>query len=175
MILIKTVRLNTDGEVTFANASARDCFGERIVGSDFADLFPNGPDPFKQLAVAGRVLGLVSLLGSANTMVHWPSAAAMPGTPRVRVGEVRVEERWELFRALAFAMTTEDFLATGGFHAGYTGHGLEDADFAEVVRRAGGTMAWVGGATAYLQPGDEVTLAIERLGELTAPVVERPS
>ena len=27
----------------------------------------------------------------------------------------------------------------------------------------------------YLQPGDVVTLAIERLGELTAPVVERPS
>jgi fumarylacetoacetate (FAA) hydrolase len=27
----------------------------------------------------------------------------------------------------------------------------------------------------YLQPGDDVTLAIERLGELTAPVVERPS
>ncbi len=27
----------------------------------------------------------------------------------------------------------------------------------------------------YLEPGDEVTLAIERLGELTAPVVERPS
>jgi 2-keto-4-pentenoate hydratase/2-oxohepta-3-ene-1,7-dioic acid hydratase in catechol pathway len=26
----------------------------------------------------------------------------------------------------------------------------------------------------YLQPGDTVTLAIERLGELTAPVVERP-
>ena len=27
----------------------------------------------------------------------------------------------------------------------------------------------------YLQPGDEVTLAIERLGALSAPVVERPS
>jgi 2-keto-4-pentenoate hydratase/2-oxohepta-3-ene-1,7-dioic acid hydratase in catechol pathway len=27
----------------------------------------------------------------------------------------------------------------------------------------------------YLEPGDVVTLAIERLGELTAPVVERPS
>jgi fumarylacetoacetate (FAA) hydrolase len=27
----------------------------------------------------------------------------------------------------------------------------------------------------YLQPGDEVSLAIERLGELTAPVIERPS
>ncbi len=83
-------------------------------------------------------------------------ARRTPGTPRVRVGEVRVEERWELFRAVAFAMTTEDFLATGGFHPGYTGHGLEDADLAEVVRRAGGTMAWVGGATAYLQPGQQV-------------------
>jgi fumarylacetoacetate (FAA) hydrolase len=27
----------------------------------------------------------------------------------------------------------------------------------------------------YLEPGDTVTLAIERLGELTAPVVQRPS
>ncbi|MGH2429922.1 MAG: fumarylacetoacetate hydrolase family protein [Candidatus Limnocylindria bacterium] len=27
----------------------------------------------------------------------------------------------------------------------------------------------------YLQPGDSVTLAIERLGELTSPVIERPS
>ena len=26
----------------------------------------------------------------------------------------------------------------------------------------------------YLEPGDTVTLAIERLGELTSPVVERP-
>jgi len=27
----------------------------------------------------------------------------------------------------------------------------------------------------YLQPGDTVTLAVERLGELTSPVVERPA
>ena len=27
----------------------------------------------------------------------------------------------------------------------------------------------------YLEPGDEVTLTIERLGALTAPVVERPT
>ena len=27
----------------------------------------------------------------------------------------------------------------------------------------------------YLEPGDTVTLAIERLGELTAPVVQRPT
>ncbi|MDH4335080.1 MAG: fumarylacetoacetate hydrolase family protein [Chloroflexota bacterium] len=26
----------------------------------------------------------------------------------------------------------------------------------------------------YLEPGDTVTLAIERLGELTNPIVERP-
>jgi fumarylacetoacetate (FAA) hydrolase len=27
----------------------------------------------------------------------------------------------------------------------------------------------------YLEPGDEVTLAVERLGALTTPIVERPS
>jgi 2-keto-4-pentenoate hydratase/2-oxohepta-3-ene-1,7-dioic acid hydratase in catechol pathway len=26
----------------------------------------------------------------------------------------------------------------------------------------------------YLQPGDEVTLRVERLGNLTTPVIERP-
>ena len=27
----------------------------------------------------------------------------------------------------------------------------------------------------YLEPGDSVTLAVERLGQMTAPVVQRPS
>lgn len=79
-----------------------------------------------------------------------------PGTPPLEVGEVRVEERWELFSALAFAMSVEDFEASGGFHPGYTGHGLEDADFARSVSEQGGAMVWVGGATAYLQPGDPI-------------------
>lgn len=91
-------------------------------------------------------------MGRLNTM-----ARRTPGTPRVRVGELRVEKRWELFNAVAFAISAEDFRATGGFHPAYAGHGLEDADFAEVVRRKGGAMVWVGGATAYLQPGAEVS------------------
>ena len=84
-------------------------------------------------------------------------AVPMPGTPGVPPGEVRLETRWELFSGVSFAMSAADFTASGGFHVGYTGHGLEDADLAETVRRAGGALAWVGGATAYLQPGREVT------------------
>lgn len=91
-------------------------------------------------------------VGRLNTM-----ARRTPGTPRVRVGELRLEKRWALFNAVAFAMRSDDFLATGGFHPAYTGQGLQDADFAEVVRRKGGAMVWVGGATGYLQPGPDLS------------------
>lgn len=75
-----------------------------------------------------------------------------PGTPPLEAGQLLVEQRPELFHSIAFAMSAEDFERSGGFHTDYTGHGLEDADFAEVVRRADGALVWVGGATAYLQP-----------------------
>lgn len=88
-------------------------------------------------------------------------AVRTPGTPHLQSGEVRVESRWELFRGTAFAMSAAGFTATGGFHPGYTGPGLEDADLAETVRRAGGALVWVGGATAYLQPYSGATAAEE--------------
>ncbi|MFK5645974.1 galactosyltransferase-related protein [Ornithinimicrobium sp. LYQ121] len=75
-----------------------------------------------------------------------------PGTPALSPGELRPETRWDYFHAVAFAMSPEDFRATGGFCEDYTGHGLEDADFAHVVHNAGGALVWVGGATAYVQP-----------------------
>lgn len=106
---------------------------------------------------------ILSLPPLAEGQVGYPMrrlsslARRTPGMPSVSVGEIVIDPSWHVFTALAFAMSTEDFQATGGFHAAYTGHGLEDADFAEVVRRAGGTMAWVGGATAYLQPGEPVS------------------
>lgn len=76
------------------------------------------------------------------------------GTPELLSGQVQVDPRWALFDGACFAMSVEDFQRTGGFCPDYAGHGLEDADFAEVVRRAGGTIAWVGGADAYRQPGE---------------------
>ena len=84
-----------------------------------------------------------------------------PGTPDLAPGELRPETRWDLFHAVAFAMSAGDFEATGGFCEDYTGHGLEDADFAHVVHSAGGGLVWVGGATAYLQPRPEPDRAQE--------------
>lgn len=75
-----------------------------------------------------------------------------PGTPGLEAGQLLVETRPELFRSTCFAMSAEDFERSGGFHPDYAGHGLEDADFAETVRRADGAVVWVGGATAYVQP-----------------------
>lgn len=83
-------------------------------------------------------------------------ALRTPGTPQLQAGELAIEERWQQFRASAFAMSAQDFTASGGFDTGYTGHGLEDADYAERVHREGGAMVWVGGATAYRQPDEQV-------------------
>lgn len=65
------------------------------------------------------------------------------------------------FRGTAFAMSAEDFREVGGFCPDYAGHGLEDADFAAKVARAGGALVWLGGATAYQQPAPEPDLADE--------------
>jgi N-acetylglucosaminyl-diphospho-decaprenol L-rhamnosyltransferase len=82
-----------------------------------------------------------------------------PGTPPLAVGQYQVEERWMLFSGSSFAMSRQDFEASGGFCPDYAGPGLQDRDFAEVVRSRGGSMVWVGGATGYRQPapaGEEV-------------------
>lgn len=67
-------------------------------------------------------------------------------------GEHLLQPRHLPFDARAFAMSVRDFEEVGGFCADYTGHGLEDADFAEKVARASGAFVHVGGATAYAQP-----------------------
>ncbi|WP_134774508.1 glycosyltransferase family 2 protein [Ornithinimicrobium flavum] len=83
-------------------------------------------------------------------------ALPVGGTPSLVPGQLEVDDRWSLFDGACFAMSAEDFDRTGGFCTDYTGRGLQDADFAEVVRRAGGSLVWVGGADAYRQPGEPV-------------------
>lgn len=77
-----------------------------------------------------------------------------PGAPRLAPGQTQVEPRRHLFSPASFAMTATDFEAVGGFHDGYTGPGLEAADFAASVAERGGAIVWVGGADAYRQPGE---------------------
>ncbi len=85
-----------------------------------------------------------------------------PRDPVLEPGQQLPESRWELFRGASFAMSTQDFIEVGGFCPDYAGHGLEDADFGEKVRHAGGSLVWLGGATAYLQPVPEPDLADEQ-------------
>lgn len=79
-------------------------------------------------------------------------SAPHPTDPLLEPAQQLPEPRWEAFRGAAFAMSAHDFTDVGGFCPDYAGHGLEDADFAEKVRLAGGSLVWLGGATAYLQP-----------------------
>lgn len=72
--------------------------------------------------------------------------------PELEPGQLLLEPRWELFRGEAFAMSAQDWVRAGGFCGDYTGHGLEDVDFARKVSQDGGALVWVGGATAYRQP-----------------------
>ncbi|QFG67404.1 glycosyltransferase family 2 protein [Ornithinimicrobium pratense] len=74
-----------------------------------------------------------------------------PDRVRLAPGEHLPEPDLNRFWSLSFAMTVVDFWAIGGFCPDYVGYGGEDTDFAQVVGARGGSLTWVGGATAYHQ------------------------
>lgn len=74
-----------------------------------------------------------------------------PDRVRLAPGETLPEPDLNRFWSLSFAMTTPDFWATGGFCPDYVGYGGEDTDFAQSVGERGGSLTWLGGATAYHQ------------------------
>ncbi|NKT56414.1 glycosyltransferase family 2 protein [Rhodococcus hoagii] len=71
------------------------------------------------------------------------------GTPGAPDGTVLVDDRYELFWSLSFAVRPRVWQRLGGFCEDYTGYGGEDTDFAQVAAAAGVGLAWVGGADAY--------------------------
>ncbi|MBA2694382.1 MAG: glycosyltransferase family 2 protein [Ornithinimicrobium sp.] len=100
--------------------------------------------------------GEVQHLGPAPT-VGYPvtdlsSVATVDGgrTP-LRAGEVRPDPRFEGSWSRSFAISTQDWLTTGGFCEDYVGCGAEDLDFGQLVRQAGGSLTRLGGATTYRQ------------------------
>lgn len=70
---------------------------------------------------------------------------------RLAPGERRGEPDLRQFWSLSFALTAQDYALTGGFCEDYVGYGGEDTDFAQLVGARGGSLTWVGGATAYHQ------------------------
>lgn len=127
---------------------------EAVTGANVPDELPDGPVLWR-----APLLGLPPVEDEA---VGYPLrslpelARQLPGVPPLVPGQFQADPRWPLFSGACFAMSAEHFRATGGFCPDYAGHGLEDADFAEVVRRLGGGVVWVGGADAYLQPAEPV-------------------
>jgi N-acetylglucosaminyl-diphospho-decaprenol L-rhamnosyltransferase len=90
-------------------------------------------------------------------------ATRRPDRPHLRPGEAMEEKEFEHFWSLSFAMSTADFDASGGFCEKYVGYGGEDTDFAQVVRAQGGSLTWLGGATAYHQHHDSETPPVQHL------------
>lgn len=90
-------------------------------------------------------------------------ATPSPLRPVLAAGQRQIETRFELFWSLSFAMSAADFETSGGFCEEYQGYGGEDTDFAQVVNRLGGSLTWVGGATAYHQHHDSVMPPVHHL------------
>lgn len=82
---------------------------------------------------------------------------------RLSPGQSRPEPDLNRFWSLSFAMTVVDFWATGGFCPDYVGYGGEDTDFAQVVGARGGSLTWVGGATAYHQHHPSASPPLDQL------------
>ena len=74
-----------------------------------------------------------------------------PARPAPPGDDLALEPRLELFWSLSFALTADDWTRLGGFCEAYVGYGAEDTDLARTLGRAGGSLIWVGGATAYHQ------------------------
>jgi GT2 family glycosyltransferase len=77
--------------------------------------------------------------------------APHPARPAPPDGQLQVENCFELFWSLSFAVSATAWAALGGFHEGYVGYGAEDTDFACRAEAAGASLYWVGGAEAYHQ------------------------
>lgn len=66
-------------------------------------------------------------------------------------GQILPARDYSLFWSLSFAVGADTWQRLGGFHEQYVGYGGEDTDFAQLARRAGVPLYWIGGAPAYHQ------------------------
>lgn len=77
--------------------------------------------------------------------------APHPARPAPAPGERLMQDSWELFWSLSFALSAPAWGATGGFDEAYDGYGGEDTDFGQRARVAGLRLGWLGDARAYHQ------------------------
>lgn len=119
---------------------------------------PPTPEMSSPAVLCGDVAYLPPL---ADGQTGWTSPADLarleqvgqhrPDRVRLAPGERAPEPELTRFWSLSFALTAADFWAAGGFCPDFVGYGGEDTDFAQSVGARGGSLTWVGGATAYHQ------------------------
>lgn len=91
-----------------------------------------------------------------------------PARPSLTIDEVRRARDVTLFWSLSFALTSADWDSVGGFCEDYVGYGGEDTDFGQRLRAGGGTMLWVGGATAYHQHHPSASPPVQHVAAIVA-------
>lgn len=92
--------------------------------------------------------------------------APHPARPAPAPGEQEDSADWDLFWSLSFALGTDDLDALGGFCEDYVGYGGEDTDAAQLARRAGLGLTWLGGARAYHQHHPVSSPPVEHVADI---------
>ncbi|NHA66441.1 glycosyltransferase family 2 protein [Phycicoccus flavus] len=118
----------------------------------------------RYLDAATTAAGPVWVDDSALEAGSTPHAArpAPPAGAVERGGDAR------LFWSLSFAATVTDFERVGGFDEGYVGYGAEDTDVGQRLEAAGGSILWLGGATAYHQHHGDGGLPVQHVHDIVA-------
>ncbi len=142
------------------NTAAAEASGDLLIFLD-VDCIPH-PELVEDYAsnavrVGGVLMGEVSYLPDGATgdgidyaafervSVRHSERAGPPAAP------ARPCEDYRCFWSLNFAMSKDDFVASGGFDESFVGYGAEDTDFARTVAVSGIPIWWVRGAKAYHQ------------------------
>ncbi len=114
--------------------------------------------------------GPVTYLSAADRPYPLHDLAALdaphPARPDPGPGRRALDDRWELFWSLSFALTRDAWERAGGFDEAYTGYGAEDTDFGQRARLAGLALGWAGDARAYHQHHPTGTTTPERVEDV---------
>lgn len=136
-----------------------------------------GPLTLRRYASLSRCVGPALLCGPVT---YLPEGVVLPPAPedlhrhrrphpaRPDPPEMSIvrEGDHDLFWSLSAAVTPLTWTMLGGFCEDYVGYGGEDTDLAQVARREGVELVWVGGADAYHQYHPVRTPPVEHLGAI---------
>lgn len=115
---------------------------------------------------SGPVTYLPAGLDERQLSHPWLLDDPHPARPAPAPGVRSIGADPDLFWSLSFALTSEAWLRSGGFHEEYVGYGGEDTDFALQAVGRGLDLGWVGDARAYHQHHPVSEPPVEHLDDI---------